>query len=360
MALASTCAPRREGFSPACEIRSERRKGNELEACAQESRSRRTPMIDKEPVMNMPRGRLFLLIRLFRRGLRARAAFALAGVLALLFVTLAGPRAAPALWRFSDEDSTVHLFGTIHMLKGDVEWRDPELDGILKQADDFVFELAAGETDPAKMRKLVMARGFLPPQQNLWTLLPPPLADELKKTLDGFGLPMTAVARMRPWYVGLQLTVLAARRVGFAPEQGVDLVLMQQAREKARPVIGLEAAAEQLDLFAGLPNAAQIAFLKASLQDIADIGELIDRLQRYWLAGEVEELAALVNEGLEADPQLAERLLHARNRRWAPKIASLLARPGQHFVAVGAGHLAGRGNLRELLAGQGITVVRAR
>ncbi len=277
-----------------------------------------------------------------------------------LFVALVAPRAAPALWRMADADSTVHLFGTIHMLKGDAEWLDPRLEKIVDAADDFVFELALGETDPAKMQRLVMAKAYLPPQRALDDLLPPPLAERLKRILDDFGLPMTAVARMRPWYVGLQISVLAARRAGFRPDRGVDMALMERAHRRARPVIGLETAAGQIDLFAGLPDEAQISFLEASLKDAARIGGLVEKLQRLWLAGEVEELAALVNEGLEKDPLLAERLLHARNRAWAPKIASLLARPGRHFVAVGAGHLAGRDNLRDLLARQGIRVERVR
>ncbi len=294
------------------------------------------------------------------RSWRMRLLPVLIGALASLVVAFATARAAPAIWSFSDEDSTVHLFGTIHMLKGGAEWLDPQLEGILETADDFVFELAPGETEPARMQKLVRARGFLPARENLSDLLPAPLDERLGKTLRRLGLPVKAVARMRPWYVALQLTVLAARRVGFTPDRGVDLVLMSHAQAQGRPVIGLETASEQLDLFAGLPDKAQVAFLEASLKDIDGIGELIEGLQRHWLAGEVEELAALINEGLESDPQLTERLLYARNRAWAPKVASLLARPGRHFVAVGAGHLAGRYNLRDLLAARGIRVVRVR
>ncbi|MCG8505796.1 MAG: TraB/GumN family protein, partial [Sphingomonadales bacterium] len=46
------------------------------------------------------------------------------------------------------------------------------------------------------------------------------------------------------------------------------------------------------------------------------------------------------------------------NRRWVPRIEALLATPGVHFVAVGAGHLVGPDSVIKMLAARGIAAER--
>ena len=36
-----------------------------------------------------------------------------------------GPE-GPALWKVSDEDTTIYLFGTVHVLPSDLVWYDAE------------------------------------------------------------------------------------------------------------------------------------------------------------------------------------------------------------------------------------------
>jgi uncharacterized protein YbaP (TraB family) len=76
-----------------------------------------------------------------------------------------------------------------------------------------------------------------------------------------------------------------------------------------------------------------------------------------WLEGDAEALAALLQEG-ETDPVLFDRLVSARNRNWANWIAQRLDRPGTVFLAVGAGHLAGRDSVQDDLAARGIAALR--
>ena len=57
-------------------------------------------------------------------------------------------------------------------------------------------------------------------------------------------------------------------------------------------------------------------------------------------------------------PVLYERLLTSRNANWAEWIERRLAQPGTVFVAVGAGHLAGRGSVQDQLERRGVKVTR--
>ena len=67
---------------------------------------------------------------------------------------------------------------------------------------------------------------------------------------------------------------------------------------------------------------------------------------------EAEEAAGRLVRGLRAV------LLDRRNAAWSAWLAERLARPGTVFVAVGAGHLAGRESVQAKLKAQGLTVSR--
>ena len=55
---------------------------------------------------------------------------------------------------------------------------------------------------------------------------------------------------------------------------------------------------------------------------------------------------------------LYNRLLTARNANWAEWIKRRLAQPGKVFIAVGAGHLAGKGSVQDHLKDRGLKVQR--
>jgi uncharacterized protein YbaP (TraB family) len=65
-----------------------------------------------------------------------------------------------------------------------------------------------------------------------------------------------------------------------------------------------------------------------------------------------------MNEEMKDTPETARILLTERNVRWAKDLKARMDRPGVVFVAVGAGHLAGDRNVRELLEREGLRVER--
>ncbi len=279
---------------------------------------------------------------------------------ACVLLLLGSARAAPALWRFGDEDSTVYLFGTIHILRPETRWRDAQLEAVLEKADHFVFELAEDRIDPLAVQKLILDKGFLSGGRTLTGLLPAPLRDRLVHTADRLGLPLSALERMRPWYAALQITIAAARQMGLKVENGVDRAIAAYAKARGVSIDGLETIDEQIDLFAGMPVEDEVAFLESALAEAARDRDLLIALETAWAEGRVRDLAALLDRELERHPRLIARLLTARNRRWLTRIAELLSRPGVHFVAVGSAHLGGPDNLIGMLRAQGITVERVR
>src|SRR3546814_2260209 len=113
-----------------------------------------------------------------------------------------------------------------------------------------------------------------------------------------------------------------------------------------------------LGYFNDLPEEQQIACLNATVDGLPDVekdfGELIDR----WAAGKPEQLAEKMNESLEITPELAQTLLFQRNANWAEQIRMMLDTPGTVFIAVGAGHLAGKKSVQDYLKALGIKAAR--
>ena len=77
-----------------------------------------------------------------------------------------------------------------------------------------------------------------------------------------------------------------------------------------------------------------------------------------WASGDIDALAALMNEAMKETPELGRILLTERNARWAEWIDTRLDSPGTTFVAVGAGHLGGDESVQAMLAKRGIETTR--
>ena len=55
------------------------------------------------------------------------------------------PDADPALWVVRDEDTTIYLFGTIHVLRPGVTWFDDGIKAAFDASDELVTEIPERE-----------------------------------------------------------------------------------------------------------------------------------------------------------------------------------------------------------------------
>ena len=77
-----------------------------------------------------------------------------------------------------------------------------------------------------------------------------------------------------------------------------------------------------------------------------------------WAKGDPAALAATMNAEMTGTPELKRVLLTDRNATWAKWIEQRMAKPGTVFVAVGAGHLAGKDSVQHKLGRYGIRTAR--
>src|SRR5689334_22437436 len=70
--------------------------------------------------------------------------------------------AHPALWAVADADTTIYLFGTIHLLPTDYKWRSEKLDQAMAASQQLVVETIVDEKDPHQMLGALAGLAFSP------------------------------------------------------------------------------------------------------------------------------------------------------------------------------------------------------
>ncbi|MEE4317959.1 MAG: TraB/GumN family protein [Erythrobacter sp.] len=263
----------------------------------------------------------------------------------------------PALWKVADEDTTIYLFGTVHVLPKGIEWYDATIASALEGSDMIVTEIKMDKASEAELQQLSMQMGMLPGGTTLRSLLTPEQTTAYEGALAKIGAPPAAFDPLKPWLAGLTLSLVPLMQQGYDPSSGVEKVLLTKAGDK--PQGALETAEFQLGIFNGMPTEGQVAFLMEAVEGMDDVKTMLDRMVAEWAEGDADELAAIMNENME-DPAVAEALLYQRNANWAEWIDTRLDTPGTVFVAVGAGHLAGAKSVQDYLAEKGIAVARVK
>ena len=160
----------------------------------------------------------------------------------------------------------------------------------------------------------------------------------------------------------MRVTTLAEMsRLGFDPALGLDRHLMARAADAAKPTSGLETAASQVRLLAGMPMATQHQFLDEFLDEAEDPKGSMDALHASWRRGDADAIeGAMVRELAEKYADLYRRINVDRNQAWLPKLRAMLDTSGDDdtLVVVGALHLVGKDGLVSQLKAKGYRVER--
>lgn len=264
--------------------------------------------------------------------------------------------AAPAMWEVSDADSKIWVFGSIHVLPDNYEWRTDLFDATLAKADKVVFEADVSPMAQAQIGAEAFATGVYTDG----TLLTDVLSDEqearLRAVMDSNNIPMGSILAMRPWLALNTISVAAMMELGLSA-QGVEFVL--QPELTSDKMAFLETGQQQLAVLSGGTEAEQLSMLDATLDQIEIMPKMMEKMLRSWGNGTPETLVKLFSMDMGGHEDVfMDRLLYARNQNWMAPLETMLKDNEQALVIVGAGHLVGEHNVLQLLEQQGYTVDR--
>jgi uncharacterized protein YbaP (TraB family) len=270
------------------------------------------------------------------------------------------PRAegeGPALWVVRDPDSTLYLFGTMHLLKPTTAWGSERVDRAFESASELVLEVV-GPEDQSALAPLIRQHGLSPDRPLSSLLTPAELAalDVAARTIGGSAAEMEP---MRPWLAGVTIQSASVIRAGYDAGSGVEPILKARAQAAGMTVSGFETPDEQIRMLAGFPEAGQLAYLRRSLEEFGAAQTEVDRLVEAWASGDVEKIRSVAVDPMRDTPVLYDTLLVRRNTNWANQIETLLEGSGTVFIAVGALHLAGDDSVQQILRSRGVEVATA-
>lgn len=278
-------------------------------------------------------------------------------------VSVANPQAAeaaakPALWEVSDPDTTIYLFGTIHLLPQNYAWKTRAIERAIARSDTLYVETIVDTKDPRALAGELARLGFSPGLPPIASRIHPHKRPLLEAAITKSGIPRKVFDSMETWAAAFTLLGVQFKELGLHGQHGVEETLRQAFAAAGKPVGELESNSEQLGFFDTLPQSAQRALLEGAIETPQKMSGDFSNMLRSWANGDVEAIARAFNEDLSGSPELMDALLKRRNANWSKWIERRLAAPGTIMIAVGAGHLAGPDSVQALLQRGGYRIRR--
>lgn len=266
----------------------------------------------------------------------------------------------PLLWRVSDEDNSVYLLGSFHMLKAEDYPLAAAVNQVFDDAGKVFFEVAPEELNNPERVQAMMKAGFIAGGGTLAQSLKADTWRRLQQYCQANHMSVETFQAMKPWLAALTIASYETAKAGFLPDLGMDKHYMEMAVISRKETAGLETLSQQIRVFDRMALKDQELFLNQTLKDMQNPGQL-QQLYERWRSGDAEGLLKLLRQdGINDIPVFYRRLNGDRNRAWLPKISAFLREntKGSALVVVGSLHLLGADGLIDLLKGEGFRVVR--
>ena len=270
--------------------------------------------------------------------------------LATIFTSFAQqPKEKSLLWKIEGKDlsNPSYLYGTFHMLcPTDFNMNDT-LKALVKQSKQLFLEI---DTDDPSLTTKMMKNIKMKDGKTLKDYFSPADYDSVAKLFQAkTKIPLSMVDTYKPFMLTSMLypSLLGCTPIAFEKE------FEKLAKADGIEVKGLETIEDQLNVFETIPYKVQAKMLKKTLFEL-DGKEQMNEMVALYKKQDINKM----QKGISGDTDLGnyeKTLLDKRNKNWIPVIEKEIAAMPT-FIAVGAGHLAGKKGVIYLLRKQGYTV----
>lgn len=275
---------------------------------------------------------------------------------------------SPALWKLSDEDTTIYIFGTFHALPSGFRWRTPLLDRVIAETEEVVFESRDEEAAPddqpsVEEIRLMQLMITYRSEQPLSERIAERNRAKLVRLADLAGIPREQIEHAPPIMTMFAIAVASSQAEGSRGELGVESVIEAEFRANGRPISAIEDPIAVLSNLLAIDQADMIAMIDDALDEWDGCG-LVDAegvdwsSEHSWAQGRLDgtELAEMLEDPFFK--AFYDVLLVDRNRAWTDWLAERMARPGNLLLAVGAGHIEGPDSVILMLEQRGLVAER--
>ena len=179
---------------------------------------------------------------------------------------------SPAIWKMSDEDTTIYMFGTVHLLPKGLKWRTNKFDDILSSVDELVVETSDADFDEFTGYEQVFENIFenrsdLP----LFERVNPENRDVLEELATYLEMPLVALDIMPTWTLPFLVYFKSIEEGEQADEYGyqygVETILEAEFTKQDKAIISIEDPAFVLNAMSNMPDDQQIIWLDQMLSE---------------------------------------------------------------------------------------------
>ena len=265
----------------------------------------------------------------------------------------------PPIWIVSDFDSTLYLYGTVHLLPGDLDWQKQDMRDAFDEAGTIFFEMDTGRDALIQASVLTQDLGQFSDGRRLSSQLDAYQLKLLEAAANNGDLTLAALDSMKPWLASEFLTVAAATNAGLSPDLAADAALKSRAERLRKNTVFLDTVEGQIRASADQPDFVQMMILTDTLERFNSIGDDMVDIANSWAIGQIAPLEQKTIKTLaQSAPEMYQRLIKERNINWTGQFTRFLEDSGTGFAAVGVAHLLGEDSVQEMLREQGYDVSR--
>jgi len=265
----------------------------------------------------------------------------------------------PAIWVAKDIDSTLYLFGTVHLLPDDLVWQREDMRQAFDAAGTIFFEVDTGSSGQIDATVLTTRLGLRNDGLRLTDRLDNYQRNLMEAAANNGDLTIAALDGMQPWLASEYLMFAAAQNAGLSADLSADEALKSRAVREGKNVVYLETLETQIRASADLPEEFQLDILTETLEQFNSLGRDATEIAEQWSVGGTTFLTEQIIRPMRArSPLVFNQLRRDRNKAWATRLSRFMEDSGTGFVAVGTAHLLGEESLLSELRERGFSVQR--
>ena len=274
-------------------------------------------------------------------------------------------KTSPFLWKATRGDTTIYLFGTIHIPHPTLTI-SPKLKAVMNECDVIKTEIAL---DKSVKLKATLA-SIRDDGKTLEEILPKETFKRLDAQLMIINPMLSAKAfnKFKIWAVSSSLSLLEYQ-LKYRNYKALDKQIYKWARDNNKSAGGIETIEEQLGMFDSFNQQEQIAMLEASLDSLEKKPKQIEKLLNSYLKADGENILKQFKESMQSarvsedlKKRYLEKILYSRNVRMAKRINELISKnpKKKYLFAFGTMHFLGQKSVLFYLKKSGFKVERSK
>jgi len=260
------------------------------------------------------------------------------------------------LWKVDSHQNSLYILGSIHLLNKEAYPLKQSIENAFEQTNKLVLEIDLRSANSDKVQQLMLQKGASSDGTVLHQNVSKETYESVAMRAKELGIDIRLLNSFKPWIVATMMAAVKLQQLGFDSKLGIDRYFADRAIRSNKPIGGLETAEFQLGLFDQFSAKEQELLLRQSMNEMDHLERNVAEIVRAWKSGDIGSLEKHLLAGMRDYPEIHQKVIEDRNRRWLPQIEGILSRGENALIVVGAAHLVGTNGVIQLLKSRGYKV----